>query len=121
MILVLASIVAFGFWFAIGASKISLLWREPLAALTDLCTRDPITPQKVLGRSISWFILNLLECPACTGFWIGVLFAKTDPAQSMISGTTWVTGWIWGFYFLTTNLIIARIAGLTVDTSHDAE
>lgn len=66
---------SFGFAFVLGYSKISLPLRSWLATYekqTQLPWGDKwIDNPKVLRALVRW-LLALLECPACVGFWLGL-------------------------------------------------
>lgn len=74
-------LAAFGFAFIVGYAKISL----PLRAALAMAERESRGPR---GERIVWelplveprrWLLDLLQCPACLGFWIGGAFALADP------------------------------------------
>lgn len=90
------TIAAFGLAYVIGHSKITL----PLRAWID-----PGMPISSLWRAFRMFVVTLLECPACLGFWIGVFFA-------LYSGFDLRTILVVGFYVAATNFIIGRMTGL---------
>lgn len=72
--MVLVSLVAyllgaFGVVFVVGFSGISLPMRKAIA------------PKHLLswGDLFRQWLISLLECPACLGFWIGLCWGLTDP------------------------------------------
>lgn len=92
--LVLYTLSAFGFWYIVGASVISYPARAALRRLarsTDLLTT----------------LLELLQCPACLGFWIGFVaaFTRYSPAPG-------VDCFMLGLYTSATNLVIAHLTDL---------
>lgn len=113
MLIMFYTVVAFGLAYCLGASKLSLLWRSPLAALAKAGRLAGTDPLKLVSGAVAAFFLALIECPACTGFWIGVAFARHDLARELLGGSLWITGWLWGFWTVATNLILARLAGIT--------
>lgn len=101
-LLFLYSIAAFGLAFCAGFAKISFGVRVWLSQRES--------------RPIHWFVL-LLECPACLGFWIGLITAP------------WVRTWqpfareiplipfmiLHAFFTCGSNFIIGRATGLIRD------
>lgn len=117
LVLLVYTFCAFGLAYCLGSSKISLLYRSPLASLAKSGLQDGAKPKQMMGGAVASFFLTLIECPACTGFWIGVVFARTDIGRDLITGSLWITGWILGLWTVATNLILARLAGLTSEES----
>lgn len=130
-------LVAFGAWYAAGRAKVSQPFRElwsdwhfhtdggevycehcdqVLSALNTRTDRGYICPGckgecKRLPHAEP-FLLDMIECPACLGFWFGVLFSIT--AVSSLSSTLVgvFSAPLFGFATLATNLIIAKKTGL---------
>lgn len=71
MTLLIYTLAAFGFAYVIGHAKISL----PIRTLLQ-----PEESDKSLFAVLRWWILMLLECPACVGFWLGYWTAAFYPA-----------------------------------------
>ena len=78
MSLLLFCLMSFGAWYCLGRSVISLPLRKALADLEI----GPIT-----------FLLNLIECPACFGFWWGFFLALGVPdlVGFIADPSLWVT------------------------------
>jgi len=91
-ILLIHTFAAFGIAFVIGYSKITYGIR---VALDE-------------GNGFSHWILSLMECPACLGFWIGFMTAQAK-------GLGWVISFAIGFYTAGTNFVIGRATGLIRD------
>ena len=74
-------LAAFGFAFIAGYAKISLPLRERLAQESELRQDAFGNCSKVLVRFriARRMLLELLQCPACLGVWIGFGFALADP------------------------------------------
>lgn len=113
LLILFYSMVAFGVAYCIGASKISLMWRTPLAAAAKVGAEAGVKPPQFVGGMIAFFLLTLIECPACTGFWLGVGFARLEAAREFLPGSLWTTAWLWGFWTVASNLILARLAGIS--------
>lgn len=88
---------AFGFAYIVGHSKISLPFRMTL---------DPVSGT-MRFRFVRTWLLALIECPACLGFWQGLLFGA-------LVRPTW-NPYHWSVLALitcATNLILAKVTGL---------
>lgn len=96
VMLLLYFLTALGFWYIVGASRISLLWRKPLAKVG------------VVGL----FFAELLECPACFGFWEGVA-ASYFYGASAFGSTPIGRAFIFGCITSASNLLLARGTGAT--------
>lgn len=73
--LVIYTVAAFGLAYIVGFSKISLPVRNWI---------DPGVPKIVsFAELFRRFVLSLIECPACFGFWIGFWFAAYVPTPSL--------------------------------------
>ncbi len=93
------ALAAFGFAYIIGFSKISLPFREWL---------------EIFGRRFAparW-LLALIECPACVGFWWGVALANTPWALALGSGTAFERSIGHGLVTTALNLLLAKAVGL---------
>lgn len=97
------SISVFGFCWVIGASKITL---PPRNLLNNLAA--PTTRQKPL-RVVSSFLLSLVECPACLGFWVGLVVGFQICAQL---GQPRLLAIALGFYTTGVNFLLGRATGL---------
>lgn len=90
--LILWTISVFGFAYVIGHSQISLTFREWLAR-----------------QRFGLFLVQLLECPACSSFHVGWVIALAhvgllpNPFMS-------------AFYFSGASFILARLTGLILPT-----
>lgn len=76
-------LAAFGFAFIVGYAKISLPLRAWLAreGKYQRWNRALEAYQWYDSRFVELrrWLVDLLQCPACLGFWIGVTFALADP------------------------------------------
>lgn len=98
----------FGLAYIVGHSKISLPVRLLLGGVDpDPMTGSPGVPA-VFGRP-GKFLCDLLECPACFGFWAGLVMGATMLRNPMAPLALQV-GWaIWcGFVVSGSNFIIGR-------------
>lgn len=140
---VFEALSAFGFWYAVGRSKISepfrVLWSEwhfatngkvrcigcvkELDAIQAHSDRGYVCPG-CKGECIPVpledpFLLRMVECPACFGFWEGALFA-VFAGPTIWSGVHGILlAPVLGFATLATNLILARHAGLMQGPSQE--
>lgn len=93
--LVTLFLATFGLSYIVGRSKISLPVREALAALH----RGPVD-----------FLLELVECPACLGFWLGL-------AAALLGLTPVLTPWpaldvpAWGCVVCGAHYLLATATG----------
>lgn len=88
--LFITTLACFGLAFAAGHAHISLAPRRWLAK------------RGFLGR----WIVELVECPACLGFWLGLV----APQQI-------VPRLVFGFFICGTSFILGRLTGLIHDDS----
>ena len=101
MALLVYTVSAFGLAYIVGHSKISLPFRQAWAD----------TSMNVTGVSyaLRTFILDLVECPACFGFWIGLGAA----IYGVVSGSyPHVFLFVLPLYTSGSNYIIGRMTGL---------
>lgn len=132
-------LVAFGFWYAVGHSKISEPLRESWVDWHFLttgkvhcegCQQDLDAQNAWDGRAYRCpgckaecierphkdpFLLQLIECPACLGFWEGCAFGLIAAPQVVELGgalQTLVAAPFFGLATLTTNLILAKCTKL---------
>jgi len=87
--LLVYAVSAFGLAWCISNSKISFPLRLRLAELRWTWT------------------LALLECPACTGWWLGIFAYFAGETPSSIG--QW---WIAGLFTMASNLLLAKLTGL---------
>jgi len=87
--LLVYAVSAFGLAWCISNSKVSYPLRLRLA------------------EAGSVWMLALLECPACLGWWLGIFayFASSTPAAL---GQWWTAG----LFTMASNLLLAKLAGL---------
>lgn len=108
------TVAAFGLAFILGFSKISLpvrMWIDPGSKVTTFL------------RLIRLFILTLIECPACLGFWTGFLyglwvFGVFEPP--IFDGASTSFAVMLGLYTCGTNFILGRVTGLVPIESEDS-
>lgn len=96
MTLILYFLAALGFAFVVGHSDISYGFRRVL---------------NNAGGLAKW-LLKLLECVGCTGFWTGVAWAIVTHSQFFVDSRI-ADAVLFGLATSGSNLILARIAGLT--------
>lgn len=88
-------LAAWGFWYTIGRAAITDGIREWLVG------QDPADPVPLLVRRT---FVHLIECPACSGFWIGFFSAwcAWTPFEA--------NAFAWGFFTLATTYLITKLA-----------
>jgi hypothetical protein len=99
MILFGYSIAAFGLAYIVGHSEITLGLRRYLAD----------------GNAFAQFVLALMECPACLGFWIGICAGLNTPWF----GRSVSIAVCAGLYTCGANFILGRTTGLISDGGND--
>ena len=92
----------FGLCWGIGGSKLTLPIRVSFAAW--------IETEEAHGQPVraSAFLLDLIECPACLGFWFGLLFGFIDGAG--YKGAISIA-----FYTAGVNYLLGRLTGLITE------
>lgn len=95
------TIAAFGLAYIVGHSAIS---RPLRLALWDV------------GGPFLKFIVTLLECPACFGFWIGLTTGGVIVALDLMP---WPALLAFPFYTTGMNFLLGRATGLISDPSLD--
>ncbi len=92
------TIAAFGLAYVVGQAAISKRPRDWLAGL----------------NRVGQFIVELLECPACFGFWTGALVESVGLWPQSIPGhAPWVARILYaGLYTSASNLILAIATGI---------
>jgi hypothetical protein len=121
MIPIVYTLAAFGFAFIIGFSKISLPFRQWLSnnieqqdcPVGEACTRLELRPAQRICR----WLLALLECPACLGFWTGLLCTVVGhlglaAAFGLFGWPLWLAAFFLALYTSATNFIIGAITRL---------
>jgi hypothetical protein len=88
------TITVFGFCYAVGHSKISLRPREILS-------RYPI------GETF----VEMAECPACLGFWLGLIAGTILPFITPIPVPTALSPFLFAFYTCGTGFLLGRLTG----------
>lgn len=94
-------LAAFGLAYIVGHSTISLPFRKWLGGTpakddpTLYLTPMPAKPG-ALGP-LGDFLTALIECPACFGFWCGLIAALSGmiPVHPEFSDTIWPSTWRW--------------------------
>lgn len=102
--LVFWSFVAFGVAYVVGHSKISLAWRNPLM-VARIGAKSPGS------RALAGVVLTLIECPACLGFWEGLVGYHLGQ-RWLVPPDLVLPAASFAFFTLVTNLILARVTGL---------
>ena len=95
MSLLIYAITVFGFEYIVGRSVISQFPREIYA---DVFQKS----------NIALFLLALIECPACLGFWIGLIVALKWPlyAASLIASDSVL---LFAIFTSGTSLILGKL------------
>lgn len=132
------TVASLGFAYVVGHSAISLPLRQWLAPATvakcplcgdemparfsDSVCNGPCTGPHHEDRvmvlyqphNVGFWIVTLMECPACLGFWIG-LFA------GIIYYPTAFEAMAGAFYTAGSNFLLARLTGIMPDPSKEPE
>lgn len=99
---------AFGLAYIVGHSKISLPARTALAIAADNWPLD-IDEERhpAIRNRVAKFILDLSECVACFGFWIGLVagFGNVGPPEP-------VNPFALALLTTASNLILGKLTGL---------
>jgi hypothetical protein len=98
------ALVAYGLYYIVGASKISLPFRTAI---------DPGMPLRNVVDACRSLFITLIECAPCSGFWIGVagsLLVRIQPLEQLFQPTD---AWRWLLYGIfttaTNNFLTARM------------
>jgi uncharacterized BrkB/YihY/UPF0761 family membrane protein len=94
-------VVAMGLAYVVGLSKISLPIRRVIAVIGE-----------ALGGPFRWLVywlLSLLECPVCFGFWTG--FVAAHYSLGPVPGRGW-TAVVNGLFTAASNGMLAHLSGL---------
>jgi hypothetical protein len=67
VLLIFYSFAAFGFCWIVGHARVTQIPREWIATQANLVSDFRSGGEKVIG-----YLLELIECPACLGWWVGV-------------------------------------------------
>lgn len=87
---------AFGFAYVVGHSHISLPFRDLLSRVA----------------AARWLLI-LIECPACLGFWLGAVPAYFGHSLIPGLGAAALVALVVGLATCASNLLLARFAGLS--------
>jgi membrane protein implicated in regulation of membrane protease activity len=121
--LILYLLAAFGLSYAIGHAKVSMPVRYRIAryAFGESGKETPHGAKRIAAL----LLLNMIECYACSGFWIGGILAALAPSVAMLLTGLGYAGSIVLCAFATcgSNLIIALSTGamLTAMQQHTGE
>ena len=96
--LIFFSLAAFGAAWVVGYSKVSLPIRERLVTV------------KFGDYQIGDWAVQLLECPSCFGFWLGLIVGPFFVPFHPIACGLFVTG---------SNFLLGRVTGLIDDDYND--
>ena len=112
--LIFFTMACFGLMYVIGHSVISLSIRERIARLSASSPGGTVGMPSNLPRWRFWLI-TLIECPACLGFWIGLaagLFGYV-PILVLLSPIPHpILAIVWGLYIAGTNYVLAKLTAL---------
>lgn len=86
---------AFGLWYIVGASVISYPLRHTLRRIADS------------GMPVYGLLLDLVQCPACFGFWIGLAAGFTRWSPMLDHDPLMLA-----LYTSATNLLLGTLSGL---------
>lgn len=122
MLLALFFLASFGLAFVLGASKISLPFRELLAGklVMDGPDNAPYRERRALIPYLGPFLVALVECPGCLGWWLGatVGWAQPEvlrwsvPGLSYLTDSTFGCGVLLGLATAAVNMLLAKKVGM---------
>lgn len=69
----------------IGLASISFLIAKGAQPIQDIKSLLIISNDSEYKNKIQWFILQLVNCSLCTGFWIGLLFTQSIIIAGIVS------------------------------------
>ena len=89
-------LTAFGLAFVVGQSKISLPFRVALAK----------------AGPVGLFLVELLECPGCFGFWCGIAYSFTAHGRGLTlwAPPLWAGTIALGLFTCATNMVLNHYA-----------
>lgn len=124
------ALAAFGFAYIVGHAKISLPIRlaiepDPPKRVSDDegSSIRRVKTRETFSDSLRWWLLMLIECPACVGFWVGLLsFGRlfTPAIEGGVSGR-WAGAFQLALFTCASNLLLAKLAGLMEEGKADDE
>lgn len=97
------SFAAFGLCYILGFSKITQGARNRIAWWAE--TTDGHGNLRTVRAPVR-LAISLIECPMCSGFWMGLLYAH------IVGGLPWLRSCLYGCITCGTNLFLALITGL---------
>ncbi len=96
-------LATFGLCYILGHSRLSLVPRVLAAGVAE---RSSTVPRHL----ITW-TLNLIECPACLGFWLGLAAGATGAAPWPLVTTIWLNALGWAFATCGAHYLLASWTG----------
>jgi hypothetical protein len=102
---IIYALAAFGLAYIVGHSAITLAPREWLIG------------QRV-GEKVGFvlatreWIVDMIECPACFGFWTGAVASLVGWVPFPLDAPAWACAFTWGLFTAGTNYVLARITNL---------
>jgi hypothetical protein len=94
------AVAAFGFAFIVGHSRISLPARALMQTVGERLLPIAALPFR--------FVLMLIECPACLGFWEGLAYA-------LAFHPSWASWWELALFTSGSNFLLGRFSRLIPD------
>lgn len=105
----------FGFAYIVGFAKISELPRYLLAPPTRIMVSGNEAPAPGLVNRIRWWLIQLVECPACLGFWTGAIggrFLLDGVGVAAPFSTPWLLFIFFGCATAGSNFLLGRLTRL---------
>lgn len=107
MIWVLYFLAAFGLAYIVGFSKITINLRVTLAGETSISS--PAVKKPLIPVVTPWLV-DLIECPACFGMWIGAAASFYMPAPAALPWWAWLL--VLGCATSGANFVVGRLTRL---------
>lgn len=101
--LVFFTFAAFGLAYIVGHARISLPIRQWIFP-----SRDGEGRVEVLLNQLRIMFVELIECPACFGFWIGFI-------GSVAVKNSFIASLCWGCYISGVNFLLGKLTSLIKD------
>lgn len=102
---VIYALACFGLAYVVGHSFITVALRE---AILGERTGEKVS----FVLAVREWIVDMLECPACFGFWTGLIASLVGATPFALDAPAWASAMTWGLFTAGTNYTLARITNL---------